>query len=233
MTETSKLSASAEAVGVRRDGGEAPLRRSLAGEHRLALYVDGAPFAHITCPRALLRQLALGRLCTEGRITATGDVLSLRFSEDEARAEAALRPGAGSGGQRRLPDRSGWQREDVFLLAAHVRANMPLHDETFGTHGAAILRRGRVLCCCEDIGRHNALDKAVGTALEEGIPLNECVLYSTGRIAVDIVEKTAAAGVRVLVSRALPTAEAVSLAKRLGVTLIGRAWEEQYEIYAL
>jgi FdhD protein len=231
VTETSKLSASAEAVGVRRDGGEAPLRRSLAGEHRLALYVDGAPFAHITCTRALLRQLALGRLCTEGRITETGDVLSLRFSEDEARAEAALRPGAGSGGQRRLPDRSGWQREDVFLLAAHVRANMPLHDETFGTHGAAILRRGRVLCCCEDIGRHNAIDKAVGAALALGVPRSECVLYTTGRIAVDIVRKTAAAGVPVLASRTLPTAEAVQCAASAGLTLIGRAWETQYEVF--
>ena len=108
---------------------------------------------------------------------------------------------------------------------------MPLHDETVGTHGCLLLHRGEVLCCCEDIGRHNAIDKAVGEALMRAVPLCECVLYTTGRIAADVVEKTATAGAAVLASRTLPTAEAAERAGTLGLTLIGRAWEDRYEIY--
>ncbi len=63
------------------------------------------------------------------------------------------------------------------------------------------------------------------------VPLDACVLYTTGRIAAEIAEKTAAAGVCVLASRALPTAEAAALAKKTGLTLIGRAWEDPFEIY--
>ena len=231
MSGQRELTLPAAAVCIGQDGSEAPLARPLAREHRLSLSVDGAPFALLVCTRSQLRELVLGRLCTAGRIAGAADVLSLRFSEDEDQAEAFLQPGVGSGGAPALTDRSGWRSEDIFRLAAHLQGAMPLHDATSGTHGASLLHRGEVLCCCEDIGRHNAIDKAVGTALLREVPLNECVLYTTGRIAVDIVRKTAAAGVPVLASRALPTAEELALAKSLGLTLIGRAWEAQYELF--
>ena len=226
------LTAAVTADCVHPDGSVSAAELSLIREHRLALTVDGAPFALLVCTRARLRQLILGRLCTAGLISSADDVESLLLSADETHAEVRLSPGAAGRGRVALTDRSGWRSEDIFRLAAAVRASMPLHDETTGTHGAALLHRGTVLCCCEDIGRHNAIDKAVGEALEQGIPLDECVLYTTGRIAVDIAEKAITAGVAVLASRTLPTAEAVSLAKTLGLILIGHAWEDRYEVFA-
>ena len=231
MSAAEALSAPMEGLCVERDGRETPLSRPLACEHRLRLYVDGAPCALFVCTRSHLRQLVLGRLCTDGRIAAAEDVLSLEFSEAEDEALVRLRPGAGKTAPRPLADRSAWRGEDIFRLAASMREAMPLHDATAGAHGSLLLRYGEVLCCCEDIGRHNAIDKAVGTALTEGAEISECVLYTTGRIAVDIVRKAAAAGVCVLASRALPTAEAVLLARELGLTLIGRAWEDRYELF--
>lgn len=231
MNSSELLTAPAQAARTAPDGSEETVSRCLAREHRLTLCVDGEAFALLVCTRDRLRELVLGRLCTAGRIAAESDVRSLRFSEEEGRAEVTLRPGAGGGAVSALTDRSGWRGEDIFRLAKHLRENMPLHDATSGTHGAALLHRGEVLCCCEDIGRHNAIDKAVGTALALGVPRSECVLYTTGRIAVDIVRKTAAAGVPVLVSRTLPTAEAVQCAASAGLTLIGRAWETQYEVF--
>ena len=233
MSAAEALSAPMAGLRVERGGNETPLSRPLVREHRLNLYVDGAPYALLVCTRSQLPQLVLGRLCTDGRVAAAEDVRSLEFSALEDEAHVSLRSGAGSGGMRVLTDRSNWRSEDIFRLAAYKWEAMPLHDATAGTHGSLLLRRGEVLCCCEDIGRHNAIDKAVGAALTDGVPLSECVLYTTGRIAVDIVRKAAAAGVPVLASRALPTAEAVLLAKDLGLTLIGRAWEDRYELFTL
>jgi FdhD protein len=225
------LTAPAEGTRVGTDGRRTAVRRTLVCEHRLALRVDGEPFAKLVCTPAHLRELVLGRLLTDGRITSAEDVLSLEFSEAETKAEAKLRPGAGRGAAPTPTNRSVWRDEDVFRLTAYLRERMPLHEETAGTHGAALMHRGEVLCCCEDIGRHNAVDKAVGTALARGVPLDECILCTTGRVAADIAQKAATAGIPVLVSRALPTAEAVQLAAACGMTLIGRAWEDQFEIY--
>lgn len=231
MKEAPALTAWAEATLVTPDGGKERLRRSLMAEHRLTVTVDGEPFAETVCTRNLLRQLVLGRLCTAGRIASAAEVASLAFSEDEERAEVALRPAAG-GETRPMQDESAWRSGDIFRLAAYLRENMPLHDETLGTHGCLLMHRGEILCCCEDMGRSGALDKAVGEALLRKLPLNECVLYTTGRVSTEIAQKAFTAGVRVLASRTLPTLEAVALAQNRGLTLIGRAWEEQYEVYA-
>ena len=231
MSVLPELTSPAEAERARPDGSRESVCRSLVCEHRVAIVTDGELFAQIVCTRSELRRLVLGRLCTAGRISTAEDVRELTFSEAEDRAEVRLRPGAAGRDARTVTDESGWRSEDVFRLAAALRERMPLHDETLGVHGALLLHRGEIVCCCEDIGRHNAADKAIGAALERGFPLSECVLYSTGRIAADLVEKTAAAGAAVLVSRALPTAQAVERARALGMTLIGRAWEEQYERY--
>ncbi len=231
MNSQPLLTAAAEVNLVGRDGREQPLSRDLVREHRLTLLVDGFLFGQLVCTRALLRELVLGRLCTAGRIAKAEDVISLSFSAEADRAEVCLRPGAGSAAQPAPRGRGVWRSEDIFRLAAEVRRSMPLHDATRGTHGCLLMHRGEILCCCEDIGRHNAIDKAVGTALTEGIPLGECILYTTGRIAVDIAEKAAMAGIPVLVSRTLPTAEAAAMAESRGITLIGRAWEDQYEIF--
>ena len=232
MKEAPALTAWAEAALVTPDGGKERLRRSLMAEHRLSIIVDGAPFAETVCTRNLLRQLVLGRLCTAGRIVSAADVASLSFSENEERAEVLLRPSAGHIEAQPREDRSSWRSGDIFRLAAYLRENMPLHDETLGTHGCLLMHRGEILCCCEDMGRTSALDKAVGEALVRGLPLNECVLYTTGRVSAEIAQKAFTAGARVLASRTLPTLEAVALAKKRGLTLLGRAWEEQYEVYA-
>ena len=232
MKEAPALTARTEAILVTPGGGKERLRRSLMAEHRLSIAVDGKPFAETVCTRNLLRQLVLGRLCTAGRIASAADVMSLHFSENEYRAEVTLRPTAGRGETRPQKDQSLWRSGDIFRLAAYLRENMPLHDETLGTHGCMLMHRGEILCCCEDIGRSSALDKAVGEALMRNLPLNECVLYTTGRVSAEIAQKAFIAGAQVLASRTLPTLEAVALAQKHGLTLIGRAWEEQYEVYA-
>ena len=228
----SVLTENAAVTRVTPNGGREAASRPLLREHRLTFCLDGEPWASTVCTREYLEQLVLGRLCTSGRIRRREDLVSLRFTEDETRAEASLRPGQEPGAPRRLTDKSSWGSGDIFRLAAYLKRSMPLHDDTYSTHGCLLLHRGEVLCCREDIGRHNAIDKAVGEILLRGLPPEECVLYTTGRVSAEIAEKAVTAGIPVLVSRTLPTLEAVEFARERGLTLIGRAWEEQYEVFA-
>ena len=232
MKEDQSLTRQGEADLRLRSGGGEAISRSLLREHRLELRIGGESWLRLVCTRRELRQLVLGRLFTDRRIDGPEDVTALEFSPAEDRADISLRPGAGSRSRRPLEDRSGWRPEDIFRLADHIRREMPLHEETWGTHGCLLMHRGEILCCCEDIGRHNALDKAVGEALLRRLPPEECILYTSGRIASDAAAKAVAAGIPVLVTKALPTADAVDLARSRGLTLLGRAWAEQYEVYA-
>ena len=84
----------------------------------------------------------------------------------------------------------------------------------------------------EDIGRHNAVDKAVGYAVLNDIPLSECMIFTSGRVPVDMVEKVIVAGIPVLVSKSVPTAESVELAEECNLKLICKAWPDQCEIFA-
>ena len=83
-----------------------------------------------------------------------------------------------------------------------------------------MLHRGHIFCACEDIGRHNALDKAVGSVMLADVPLHECVLYTSGRVPVDMVRKAIRAGVPALVSKTMPTVQSLELAQEYGLQLL-------------
>ena len=123
--------------------------------------------------------------------------------------------------------------EAVFALAEHFRKDGELHRSTAGTHSCYIRFGDGQIRGFEDIGRHNALDKAVGAMLLAGADPEACMLYTTGRVPVDMVQKTLNAGIPVLISKAVPTDAAVQMAAEHGLTLICRAWPDSYECYTV
>lgn len=125
-----------------------------------------------------------------------------------------------------------WNATQIFDLADHFHAGMPLHGQTFATHSCFLAKDGALLFQCEDIGRHNALDKAIGYALRHGIPLTRCLIYSSGRIPTDMAMKAIRAGIPILSSKASPTAEAIALAKKYELTLVCAARRDRMKLFA-
>ena len=123
------------------------------------------------------------------------------------------------------------QREETLHSVA-VETVLEMTSELFETpgdlfqstgcaHSCALVYNGKVQCCIEDIGRHNALDKVVGFALKKGIPLSASIIFTSGRISRDYLEKVIRAGVKIVVSRAAVTASAVALARQEDITMLG------------
>ena len=125
-----------------------------------------------------------------------------------------------------------WKASQIFDLADRFHAGMPLHGQTWATHSCFLAKDGQLLFQCEDIGRHNALDKAIGYALRHDIPLTECIVYSSGRIPTDMAMKAIRAGIPILASKASPTAEAIALAKEYGLTLVCAARRDRMKLFA-
>ena len=85
----------------------------------------------------------------------------------------------------------------------------------------------------DDIGRHNALDKVVGEAMMKKIDFGEVMVLTTGRISSEIVAKVMRCGIPVVVSRGVPTNQAIKMAKEIGMTLVGYARGHRMNVYTI
>jgi FdhD protein len=221
-------------------------------EQPLTVYVNGERFLTLLCSPMKLEALVIGYLWMEKVIEGLDDVTEVTVSPVDGRAdvtlsapvelptERILTSGCGGGitfridhrlfpplsSRLRVPARDLSQRmKELFAAAVHYK-------ESRGIHGAALADESRLLVVAEDVGRHNAVDKVKGEALLQGIPTEDRILLSTGRVSSEMLLKAARMGVPVVASRTSPTEMAVALAEQLNVTICGYVRPDSLNIYA-
>lgn len=129
------------------------------------------------------------------------------------------------------------QADDIFALRDILQERQQLFRLTGGTHAAALgkipfTKAQEPIAFGEDIGRYNALDKAVGAALKQGLPLDKCLLMLSGRISLEMTAKAACAGIQRIAAVGAPSALSVALARRLKMFLAGFVRGKTMTIYA-
>ncbi|HZK25463.1 MAG TPA: formate dehydrogenase accessory sulfurtransferase FdhD [Oscillospiraceae bacterium] len=223
----------------------------------LTIYLNGQEFVTLLYTPELPEMLAVGFLRSEGLIRDYRDIISLRYDEQQSfifvetegsklteklYGKRTITSGCGKGtvfysvldALKSSPVQSDFSLSvfQVLQLMKQLQVRAELFKLTGGLHSAALCSAEEILYFCEDIGRHNAVDKLIGLCLKQKISLADKVLVSSGRISSEILVKTAKLGIPVLVSRAAPTTLSIELAENLGITLIGFARGRHCNIYS-
>ncbi len=221
-------------------------------EQPLTIHVNGAKFLTLLCSPIKLEALVVGYLWMEKVIEDLAEITRLDVSAVDGRAEVTLAgpvalpteriltSGCGGGITFRIdhrlfprldsalrvaPEALALGMKELFAAAVHYRASR-------GIHGAALSDGQRLLVVAEDVGRHNAVDKVKGEALMRGIPTEDRILLSTGRVSSEMLLKAARMGVPLVASRTSPTEMAVALAEQLNVTICGYVRGDSLNLYA-
>jgi FdhD protein len=124
-------------------------------------------------------------------------------------------------------------RETIVSLPEKLRAEQKTFDATGAIHAAGIFdATGTLLRTREDVGRHNAVDKVIGSFFREGVALDEHVLVVSGRASFELVQKAIVARIPVLAAVGAPSTLAVELAREMRLTLLGFVREGRFNLYA-
>jgi FdhD protein len=208
----------------------------------LAIEVNGAVAARVMRTTGNDLELALGFCCTEGLIAAIDDIVSIRLCPDSADVvrvatvsgeqpgRATFLTSACAGGRMPadadLPDPmpvgSALVEVDALLtVGATLRQSQPIRREAGAVHAAAVAGLdGHLLAVREDVGRHNAIDKAIGACLHAGHNLGTSMVVSTGRASSEMALKAIRAGCPIAASLSGSTSLGAELAHALGLTLV-------------
>jgi len=243
-----------------KDGGFVREEASVIVEEPLEIIVDGVSYATTMRTPGDDIALAAGFCLAEGLIDRGEDLGSIQACElEDANQVSVIRAGdhAPPEARRRAPVASSCglcgrdmmddllqhlpkmdanlsiSAADLLALGRRLQEAQQLFRPTGGTHAAALFDADlELLSVAEDVGRHNALDKAVGRLLLADRLAEARVAVLSGRCSFEMVQKVARAGIPIVASVSAPTALAIDCAKRTGITLVGFLRREAMTIYA-
>ncbi len=219
---------------------------AVATETPLTFVVNDHEIATLMCTPSNLKAYTYGFLFTSGFIKGPEDILAYECDEKKWRVDIRVKDfidpellgqrvytsGCGKGvmytsmvelsARHPIESRIRINGEKIIAAMQWLQGCSDLHHKTGGVHSAAVSIKGDIpKFHIDDIGRHNAVDKVIGTLLLERTDPGEIVLLATGRISSEILHKARRISIPVLASRGAPTHQSILLAKEMGITIIG------------
>jgi FdhD protein len=231
-----------------------PLNSETIVETPVSLTVNGEPWITFMCTPTELEAMAVGFLYDEGVIARMDEVADVRVCEHGDNVDVWL--------NRSIQQPKSWRRTSgctggvtaVDLLAKpdvsfddglptvrpdaigelvdKLFESQELYRETGGVHTSALSDGEKIVLSAEDIGRHNTLDKIAGLCMLRNIWPDQRIIITTGRISSEMLQKAARLRAPILISRTSPSSLSIEMAERYGITLVGYARRQRFNVYS-
>jgi len=235
-----------------RDETGAVVPTPIAGEHPLTLYVDKREIVTLMTLGHAPEALIIGYLRNQRLVQSLEEIRAVQVDwETESVAvtttsgkelhlgKRTVTSGCGQGtvfgdlmeeiDQVKLRDDVSLTDENLFILLDKVRRHETIYKQAGAVHGCALAdTQGEILMFVEDVGRHNAVDAIAGYMWLDAIDGSDKVFYTTGRLTSEMVIKCAQMRIPFLVSRSGLTQMGHEIAKKVGMTMLGRASGKHY-----
>jgi len=214
----------------------------------LSIFVNGRHFVTAMVSPAMREEFIIGNLFSERIIGNVQEIESLQIEGNIAKIvvknplkilKSKKTIVSGCGGDSSFLDESKLPRidsdvkicvDDLFKAIKSI-LNSDLHRATGGVHIVGLFGEKGEICVIEDIGRHNALDKAIGYSLSRDANFKETFVACTGRISSEMALKCAVANIPIIVSKGATTSLAIEIAEKTGLCIIAFARNEKMNVY--
>jgi FdhD protein len=223
-------------------------------ESPVSLTVNGKVWLTFMCTPVNLEAMSVGFLYNEGilqsmeevenvHVCEHGDNVDVWLNRSVEQPQSWRRTSGCTGGVTAVDalaradvsfngDQPRVEPEAIGRLVEMLFESQELYRETGGVHTSALCNGDNIIFAAEDIGRHNTLDKLAGLCLMNNIWPTTRILITTGRISSEMLQKAARLQAPILTSRTSPSSLSIEMAERYGITLIGYARRDRFNVYS-
>ena len=227
-------------------------------EYPFTIFINQEEIITLLCSPMDLKELAIGFLFSEGFIDDMSNILDINIDEDKGiiyidiknrkilaeklQGKRTITAGCGKGTMfynvldsfksKKIESPLEIKIDEIKALVREFNHKSELFLSTGGVHSCGLCTKNDIIFFAEDIGRHNALDKILGSAIIEGIDFEDKLVITSGRISSEMLIKIAKRGIPLIISRSAPTSLAIELAKELNIAVLGFARGESMNIYS-
>lgn len=221
-------------------------------ESLVSIYVNGQELATVMCSPLDHEALALGFLYNENVINSLDEVGIIKANVARTVVDVFLKSKdfvpprrmiltSGCGGGVTLQDltethppletKFSTAPDTIFDRMRDLQSAAHLYNTVRGVHTCILANENMLLISAEDVGRHNAVDKIMGKALQANINTHDCILMTSGRISSEMLGKARRMGVPLVASRTAPTSIALELAQAWNICVVGYVRRDSMRVY--